>query len=171
MKYLFGLLFVMLPGAALADPATLAVMFGAGGAATIGTIATIASPVLGVMSAISGNAAANRQGRELERQANEERVMANVEAEQMRRTARQRQSAARVSMAEGGALSGTGFDVLDQNAYAMELDALTVQFRGEQKAKGTAFAAQEARKSASPLNIFSAAVRGFNSMDPLNISG
>lgn len=168
MKWLLGFL-VLLPGAAWADPATLAVMFGAGGAATIGTVATIAAPVLGVVSAISGNAAARQQGREFDRQARDERVVAGIEAEQARRAARQRQSAARTAMAEGGVLSGTSLGVLDQNAVAQEMDALMIEYRGEQRGQAAEFQAAQARKSASPLNVFSAAVSGFNSMDPLNI--
>lgn len=168
MKWLASLL-VLLPGAAAADPVTLAAMFGAGGAATIGTIATIASPILGVASALSGNAAARQQAREFDRQSREERVAASIEAEQARRAARQRQSASRAAMAEGGVLSGTSLGVLDQNAVAMERDALMVEYRGEQRGRAAEFQAAQARKSSSVLNVFSAAVEGFNSMDPLNI--
>jgi len=168
MKWLIGFL-VLLPGAAYADPATLALIFGTAGAATIGTIATIAGPVLGVMSAITANAAARQQGRELDRQGREERVVAGIEAEQLRRKARQQQSASRTAMAEGGALSGTSLGVLDQNAVAQEMDALMVEYRGEQRGQSADFQAAQARKSASPLNIFTAAVDGFNNMDPLNI--
>lgn len=143
----------------------------AGAAATIGSIATIAGPVLGIMSAISENKAAKAQGAELDRQATEERVAANINAEKTRRDARQRQSRDRTAMAEGGVLSGTSFGVLDQNAVAQELDALTIEFQGEQRGKSAEFQAEQARKSASPLNVFSAAVSGFSSMDPLNFGG
>lgn len=149
----------------------LAMGAGAGTAATIGSIATIAAPVLGVMSAISENRAAKEQASEFERQATEERVAANINAEKSRRDARQRQSASRTAMAEGGVLSGTSFGVLDQNAVAQELDALTIEFQGEQRGQSAEFQAAQARKSASPLNVFSAAVEGFSSMDPLNFGG
>lgn len=143
----------------------------AGTAATVGTIATIAAPVLGVMSAISEVGAAKEQTAEFERQATEERVAANINAEKTRRQARQAQSASRTAMAEGGVLSGTSFAVLDQNAVAQELDALTIEFQGEQRGQSAEFQAAQARKSASPLNVFSSAVEGFSSMDPLNIGG
>lgn len=152
------------------DPATL-MMLGAsaGTAATVGTIATVAAPVLGVMSAVSEVGAAKEQSAEFKRQATEERLMANVNAEQMRRAARQQQSRDRTAMVEGGVMSGTGLGVLEQSAVAQELDALTVQFTGEQRAVGAEFQAAQARKEASPLKIFSAAVKGFSEMDPLNV--
>ena len=139
--------------------------------AGLSSIATIAAPVLGVMSAISEAGAAKEQASEFERQATEERVAANINAEKTRRDARQRQSASRTAMAEGGVLSGTSFGVLDQNAVAQELDALTIEFQGEQRGQSAEFQAAQARKAASPLNVFSAAVEGFSSFDPLNVGG
>lgn len=154
------------------DPSILMMIgMSAGTAATVGTVATIAGPVLGVMSAISEVSAAKEQSAEFKRQATEERLMANVNAESMRRAARQQQSRDRTAMVEGGVMSGTSIGVLEQNAVAQELDALTVQFTGEQRATGAEFQAAQARKEASPLKIFSAAVSGFSSMDPLNIGG
>jgi len=143
----------------------------AGTMATMSTIATVAAPVLGVMSAISGISQAKQQSAEFKRQATEERLMANINAESMRRSARQQQSRDRTAMVEGGVMSGTSFGVLEQNAVAQELDALTVQFTGEQRAVGAEFQAQQARKAAGPLDVFSAAVTGFSAMDPLNIGG
>jgi len=143
----------------------------AGTISTLSTIATIAAPVLGVMSAVSEMGAAKEQSAEFERQATEERVAANINAEKTRRVARQQQSASRAAMAEGGVLSGTSFAVLDQNAVAQELDALTIEFQGEQRGESAESQAAQARKSASPLNVFSAAVEGFSSMDPLNVGG
>ena len=152
------------------DPVTLTTLFGvsAGTASTIGTIATVASPVLGVMGALANAQAKQEQKREYEREAAETRIMASVEAERMRRQARQTQSRARTSMAEGGALSGTSFGVLDQNAVAQELDALTVEFQGEQRAKGAEFKASQVKSGF--LDVFSSAVSGFSQMDPLNLT-
>lgn len=153
--------------------ATLVPLLGLGAGATAGlaTAATIAGPVLGVMGAVSQIGEARAQEAEFKREAVETRVAANVNAEKMRREARQKQSRDRTAMAEGGALAGTGEGVLDQNAVAQELDALTVEFQGEQRAKGSEFQAQQARKQGSVLNVFSSAVEGFNQMDPLNIGG
>ena len=153
------------------DPATLAMMFGAssGVTSTIATITSVAQPVLGVMGAISGIQEAKAQEAEFERQSKEERLMASIEAERMRREGRQKQSAERVAMLESGAMSGTAEGVLEQNAVAQELDALTVEFRGEQRARAAEFQAEQAGRGASPLNIFSAAVEGFSDFDPLNV--
>ena len=146
----------------------LAIGASAGTVSTIGSIATIASPVLGVMSALSSMSAAKQQKAEHQREATERRVMAGVEAEQARKKARFMQSRDRASMAEAGAMSGTGLDVLDQNAVAQELDALNVEFRGEQAARGADFRASQSKSSV--LNVFSAAVGGFTQMDPLNLT-
>jgi hypothetical protein len=152
--------------------AELLVTLGAssGFVSTIGKVASIAGPVLSVASAIQGNQAAKQQAAEFSRQAREERVSASIAAERRRRAARIQQSRDRVSIAEGGALSGTSIGLLDQNAVAQELDALTVEYQGEQAGRGADFRAQQARRSASPLNIFSAAVQGFNQVDPLNFA-
>lgn len=141
---------------------------GAKTAGVIGSIATVASPVLGVMGAIAGVQEKKEQRAEFEREAAESRIMASVEAEKVRRETRQTQSRARTSMAEGGALSGTGLGVLEQNAVAQELDALTVEFRGEQQARGAEFRAGQT--GTGYLDVFSSAVSGFSAMDPLNLT-
>ena len=144
----------------------------AGGAAgglfsTLATVATVAAPVLGVASAMQGIKEGKEQEGELKRQATEERLMSNVQAERVRRDSRQRQSAERTAMIEGGAFSGTAQGVLDQNAVAQELEALDVSFRGEQQGRAAEFAAEQSK--GSPLNVFGAAIEGFNQMDSLNI--
>ena len=144
---------------------------GAGAAGTLSTIATVAGPVMGIMGALAGAGEARAQANEFERQGTEERLVANINAEKTRRAARQEQSKSRAAMAESGALSGTAQGVLDQNAVAQELDALTVEFQGEQRGKAADFSATEARKRGSFLNVISAGVEGFSSMDPLNIGG
>lgn len=147
----------------------LALGASAGTVSTVSTITSIAQPVLGVMSAVSGISEAKAQEAEFERQSKEERLMASIEAERVRREGRQRQSAERVAMLEGGALSGTAEGVLEQNAVAQELDALTVEFRGEQRARAAEFQAEQAGRAASPLNVFGAAIEGFTDFDPLNV--
>lgn len=147
----------------------LAAGMSAGTVSTISTVASVAAPVLGVVGAISANQEAKAQAAEFERAADESRLMASIEAERQRKQARQRQSAERAAFLEGGAFSGTAMGVLEQNAVAQELDALTVEFQGEQQARGQEFSAAQARQSASPLNVFSAAVSGFNDFDPLNV--
>lgn len=152
------------------DPATLTALgMSASAAATMSTIVTVAQPLLGIAGALASMGEASAQAAEHERQAKEERIMASVEAERHRRSSRQSQSRDRVSMLEGGALSGTAQGVLDQNAVAQELDALTVEFQGEQRGRAAEFQAQQAKRGASPLKVFSAAIDGFANMDPLNI--
>jgi len=141
----------------------------AGTVSTLSTIASIAAPVLGIASALGQMGEAKAQSKEFNRQAREERVTAGIRAERMRRQSRLQQSRDRTAMSEGGALAGTGQGVLDQNAVAQELDALTVVYEGEQAGRGAEFRGMQARRSASPLNVFSAAVRGFSQVDPLNL--
>ncbi len=140
-----------------------------GAVSTLSTIASIAAPVLGIAGAVQGNREAKAQEAEFARQSKEERLMASIGAERERRANRQRASAQRTGMIEGGAYSGTAEGVLEQNAVAQELDALTVEYGGEQRGRSAEFQAQQAGRSASPLNVFSAAITGFNQMDPLNI--
>ena len=69
------------------DPVTLmALGMSASAAATVGTVATIAGPVLGVMGAIQGQKEGWEQVAEHERAATETRVAAGVEAEKARRS-------------------------------------------------------------------------------------
>ena len=151
--------------------AQLALALGASGGmmSTLSTVATVAGPVLGVVSAIQGISAANEQAAEFERQGKEQRLMASIEAEAMRRQARAKASAERTAYLEGGAFSGTAPGVLTQNATMRELDALTVEFRGEQQQRASQFQAKQAKRSASILDVFSGAIEGFSGMDPLNI--
>ena len=147
----------------------------AGPAATIGSIATIAGPVLGMvgtaMSISQANEQKNQQAAEYDRAAIESRVAANIEAERFRRKARVTQSSDRARMAEGGALSGTGLSLLAQNETMMELDALMLEYQGEQAGKSQDFAAQQQRSSKSGyLPVFTAGIKGFTQMDPLNLS-
>ncbi len=142
----------------------------AGTLGTLGQIATIAGPIVGVASAVAQNKEARAQGAEHTREAREARVHASVEAARQRRESRIRQSADRTAYMESGAYSGTASDVLMSNAAAFELDALTTEYQGEQAGRSADFAAQQARRSASPLRVFSAAIRGVSQIDPLNLA-
>lgn len=152
----------------------MAVLLGALGAGSglmsgLSTIATIAGPVLSIAGAVSRVQEGRSQQAEFNRQAKEERVTSSIRAARMRRDGRIRQSRERLMMLEGGAGSGTAFDVLRQNAAADEADAMMAIFSGEQAARGS-----EARGRASkvsPLTIFSTAIDSFSQVDPLNIGG
>ncbi len=150
-------------------PVLLALGASAGTVATVSTIASVAGAVLPAIGAIQANKEAKQQEGEFSRQATEQRLFASIEAERTRKAGRQRQSAERAAFIEGGAFSGTAAGVLEQNAVAQELDALTVEFQGEQAARGSDFQAAQAGRAASPLNVFGAAIQGFNDFDPLNV--
>ena len=62
---------------------------------------------------------------------------ANAAEEQQRRQFRSLQAKGVVAAAESGAgLDGSNYDVLAQNAVANELDALTIRYEGQMKARG-----------------------------------
>lgn len=153
---------------AVFDPTTLIALMGAQTAGTIGSIATIAGPVLQVAGAISAVQAGQAQAAEHERAAIESRVAGSYDAERMRRHSRVRQSRDFASMAEGGAWSGTSLDLFEQNAAALELDALNLEYGAEQRAKGSDFQARQSRTGV--LDVFSTAITGFSNMDPLNLA-
>lgn len=138
--------------------------------AAASTVASVAGAVLPAAAAIQQNKEAKQQEAEFSRQATEQRLFSSIEAERTRKAARQTQSAQRAAFIEGGAFSGTAAGVLEQNAVSQELDALTVEFQGEQQARGSDFQAAQAGRAASPLNVFGAAVEGFTQFDPLNVN-
>ena len=137
--------------------------------ATLSTIATIGGAVIPVLGAVASVAEGKAQSAEFDRQAQEQRVSASVQAARALRDARVRQSRDRVAMLQGGSFSGTAFDVLSSNQAVDELDAATIIFQGEQAARGSEAQAQASK--VSPLKIFSAAVQSFSQVDPLNIGG
>jgi len=143
------------------------VFLGGGAMAGLSSVATIAAPIIGIAGGISRFAEGNAQAAEYERQGKEERIMAGIQAAQLRREARQRQSRDRVAMIEGGSFTGTGEGVLFQNAVAQEMDALAVEFQGEQRGRAADFQARQSRGNI--LDVFTSAINGFNQVDPLNI--
>lgn len=151
--------------------ATLLTALGAsaGTVGAVSTITSVAAPIFAIGSAVAGYQESKQQAAEFSRQAREERVTSSIKAARVRRDARIRQSRDRVAMLESGAATGTALDVLKQNAAMDELDALTVQFQGEQQARGLDARARASKKS--PLTIFSTAIDSFSQMDPLNIGG
>lgn len=147
----------------------VAIGVGAKTAAAISTVTAVAAPVFAVGSSIAQYKESKDQAAEFSRQARDERVMSSIKAARVRRDARVKQSRDRVSMLESGAASGTALDVLKQNAAMDELDALTVQYQGEQQARGLDARAKASKRS--PLTIFSTAIDSFSQVDPLNVGG
>lgn len=153
------------------DPATLtAIGMSAGTAGTIGSVASVLGPVLSVASALSEMSAAQAQAKEHERAGIESQVSANRQAQLERRRARQRMSAERAGQIEGGVYSGTALDLELQNYLAAEEDAMMIEYGGLQAGKSAAFRAAQARRSATPLKVFTAAIDGFSQFDPLNLA-
>lgn len=149
--------------------AQLLLALGASGGtlATVGAAAEIAAPVLGIMGSVSSYKAQSDQATAYRQAATRTEVAENLNAARMRRKARVQQSRDRLAMAEAGALSGTAYGVITQNAVERELDALTVEYRGREQAAG--MRAEAAATEPSVLSIFSSAVSGFSDFDPLNV--
>lgn len=153
------------------DPATLLAMGAGGGAVgTIGTIATTLGPILQIAGAVSEIGAARAQAEEHEREGIESQVSANRQAQLERRRNRQRRASERARQIEGGVYSGTALDLELQNYLTAEQDAAMIEYSGTQAGRSSQFRAQQARKSASPLKIFTAAIDGYRQFDPLNLA-
>ena len=154
--------------------------FVAAHAGTIATVASIASAGIGAAGAISGarneKALIEANAAQMEQTAKDRRVAASVEAEKLRRKQRVLLASDRGKMAQAGALSGTSLDLLDQNRVAAELDALTVQYNGDQGASDLERQAILDRSEAGGVGrsgYLTAAGRigsGLASIDPLNYS-
>lgn len=154
--------------------------FVAANAATISTVASIASAGIGAVGAISGarqqSALIEANAAQMEQTAKDKRVAASVEAERLRRKQRVMLSGDMAKTAQAGALSGTSLDLMDQNSVSAELDALTVQYNGEQGASDLQRQAALDRAEASGVKnsgYLTAAGRtmsGLASIDPLNYS-
>jgi len=153
------------------DPVSLLAM-GAGGGTlgTIGSIASVMAPVLSVAGAISDVNAGRQQAAEHERAGRESEYAANVQADMERRATRQRMASERAGQIEGGVYSGTALGLEEQNFLAAEHDALMIEYNGTQQRQSSEFRAAQARKSASPLRVFTAAIDGFSNFDPMNLS-
>ncbi len=119
------------------------------------------------MSEISS---AQAQAEEHERAGIESQVSANKQAQLERRRYRQRLAAERAGQIESGVYSGTALDLELQNYLAAEEDAMMIEYSGSQAAKSSAFRAAQARRSATPLKLFTAAIDGFRQFDPLNLA-
>lgn len=153
------------------DPATLMALGGSGAAATgLGTAATVLSPILSIAGALSEISAAKEQAAEHEREAVESEVSANRQAAIQRRRDRQRRAAERAGQIESGVYSGTALDLEVQNYLAAEQDAMMIEYQGTQAGKSARFRAAQARRGASPLKVFTAAIQSYNQFDPLNLS-
>lgn len=153
------------------DPATLTALgMSAGAAGTVGTVATVLGPVLSIAGAMAEVSAARAQAEEHEREGIESQVAANYQAQLARRHHRQRMASERAGQIEGGVYSGTSLDLELQNYLAAEQDAMMIEYGGVQAGKSAAFRAQQARRSATPLTVFTAAIDGFRQFDPLNLA-
>ena len=173
---------------------TIAVVLTAAGvaaktASTIGTVVSTVATVASVGSAIATPIIAGKRQERIEKanaaslqaDANRREVAASVQAERERRRSRQMIANQEASLTEAGAASGTSLDLVDQNSVALELDALTVEFSGQQgadslrdQAAQRSFVGQMAGSSGILSGIgagVSSADRLVTSFDPLNFNG
>lgn len=94
----------------------------------------------GKMAAAQGEAqmnAANYNARMKEIEAGITREQANAREEQQRRQARQVLGKQRAAVAQAGiGFGGSALDIMEQSATFAELDALTIRYEGDLKAKG-----------------------------------
>ena len=121
------------------------------------TIMLVASSAMQAVGAIQqGKAAeaqaqaqanANRYNAQVkEMQAGVERQQANVREDQQRRRARQVLAQQQAAVAQSGTgFMGSNLDVIDQSSYMAELDALTMRYEGEMRAKGLLAEADQER--------------------------
>ena len=170
---------------------TIAVVLTAAGvaaktASTIGTVVSTVATVASVGSAIATPIIAGKRQEKQEKanaerlraDANRREVAASVQAERERRRSRQMIANQEASLTEAGVASGTSLDLVDQNSVALELDALTVEFAGEQQADSLRDSAAQ-REFVGSLAGSSGVLSGlgggvaslatsFNRFDPLN---
>ena len=113
-----------------------------------------------------------------EQESKDRAVNAGIAAERERRRNRIRQAESEAGAAESGALSGTSLDLLDANSVAFELDALTLQHRGENDARALSDRAAIQRADAGNIkrggytSAIGAGIAGaprlYNAIDGLN---
>lgn len=94
----------------------------------------------------SQQAAANYNATIMDQNARIERDQANAREEAQRREARQILGAQRAAFSQSGVgLGGSAADVMEQSATNAELDALTMRYEGEMKARGLMASAEAER--------------------------
>jgi hypothetical protein len=118
----------------MADPVSASLMIAASAMQAVGAIQQ------GKMAAAQGEAqmnAANYNARMKEIEAGITREQANAREEQQRRQARQVLGKQRAAVAQAGiGFGGSALDIMEQSATFAELDALTIRYEGDLKAKG-----------------------------------
>ena len=125
----------------------------------------IASTAVSAIGAIqqgkSAQSAANANAANLEQNAGIERSQANQREEAKRREARMVLGTQRAALAEsGGGMGGSAADVMRQSSINAELDALTLRYEGDLRARGLEAEAQQERfagKVAKRASYFNAA--------------
>lgn len=103
-------------------------------------VQAVGSVQQGKMAAAQGRAqmdAANYNARMKEIEAGITREQANAREEQQRRQARQVLGKQRAAVAQAGiGMGGSALDIMEQSAALAELDALTIRYEGDLKARG-----------------------------------
>jgi hypothetical protein len=118
----------------MADPVSASLMIAASAMQAVGAIQQ------GKMAQAQGQAqqnAANYNARMKEIEAGITREQTNAREEQQRRQARQVMGRQRAAVAQAGiGWGGSALDIMEESATFAELDALTIRYEGDLKAKG-----------------------------------
>ncbi len=118
----------------MADPVSASLMIAASAMQAVGAIQQ------GKMAEAQGRAqmnAANYNARMKEIEAGITREQSNAREEQQRRQARQLLGRQRAAVAQAGiGWGGSALDIMEQSATLAELDALTIRYEGDLKARG-----------------------------------
>lgn len=126
--------------ATAAAPATMGLL-GAGGSfawlPTVMTAGTAMSAIGSMQQGQAAKAAAGYNAAMMEQNATVERQQAGAREDAQRRQARQVLGAQRAAFAQsGGGMGGSAADVMGQSAMNAELDALTLRYEGDLRARG-----------------------------------
>jgi len=118
----------------MADPVSASLMIAASAMQAVGAIQQ------GKMAAAQGQAqmnAANYNARMKEIEAGITREQSNAREEQQRRQAREVLGRQRAAVAQASiGFGGSALDIMEESATLAELDALTIRYEGDLKAKG-----------------------------------
>lgn len=144
---------------------------------TLIKIMTVASSVMGVVSAVQGarvneaNAKAQQRSYEIEAITREQnaaaaRQQAGAREEAQRRKSKQILASQRAAFSQFGmGLGGSYGDILSQSAANAEIDALGIRYEGDLQAQGLLESAQQSRFMGNVAGINAAAARRAGRID------
>lgn len=148
---------------------------------TVGTVLSAASTgaqlIGGLRQADQSERIAQWNAANLHERAREEELSGAVDAARLRRRNRAENARQFAAFSATGGATGTAYDVLDASAVNRELDALTLQFNGQQRGRsldaqaGAALYQGQAQATAARAGAYGGAFGSVMSLDPLNFDG